>query len=80
MLAQGDAIGLWTIGLSARIDCGRVDCWPKAMPLGYVLLGFQPVLIVGKYMFFFRIYYLYELYETFFIFDCIVYCECIGVC
>ena len=39
MLAQGDAIGLCTIGLSARIDCVRVDCWPKVMPLGYGLEG-----------------------------------------
>jgi hypothetical protein len=33
-----------TFALSGRMISG-VDCWPKAMPLGYGLLGFQPVLI-----------------------------------
>ena len=32
-------LGYGLEGLSARIDCVRGDCWPKAMPLGYGLEG-----------------------------------------
>jgi hypothetical protein len=70
LFAQGVAVGLCTIGLSACVDClglivclrrcrwvmnywafspyglFGVDCLPKALPLCYELLGFQPVWIM----------------------------------
>ena len=75
LFVQGVAIGLWTIGLSARVDCvGLIICprwyrwvmyyWAfspcglfgvdylsKVLPLGYELLGFQPVWVVWGWLF-----------------------------
>ena len=57
MLVQGDAIGLWTIGLLARIDCVMGDCSPKAMPLGYGLEGLSARIDCGDVNFVYvRIY------------------------
>jgi hypothetical protein len=50
-------LGYGLLGLSARIDCGRVDCWLKAMPLGYVLLGLSACIDCGDVNFVYvRIY------------------------